>query len=132
MELEQAGTQLLGGLPAPHLVRDIGDEAQLRPLLVLGEDVALFRRGEAALRRKRKLLERDQLRRLHHALPDVAPGLQRARLRRDKTEHDDLVALGQEAQRLEAARAVGIVFEEIAVVIDARQQRFGHRLVTAR
>ncbi|MEG3806076.1 hypothetical protein DBT46_009735, partial [Aerococcus mictus] len=37
MELEQAGTQLLGGLPAPHLVRDIGDEAQLRPLLVLGE-----------------------------------------------------------------------------------------------
>jgi hypothetical protein len=38
-------------LPPPHLVRDIDGELQLGPLLVLGEDVAFFRRSEAALRR---------------------------------------------------------------------------------
>ena len=40
-------------------------------------------------------------------------------LRGDEAEHDDLLALGQEAQRLEAAGALGVVFEEIAVVVDA-------------
>ncbi len=38
------------GLFPPHLVRYLYREPQLRPLLLLGEDVALFRRGEAALR----------------------------------------------------------------------------------
>ncbi len=65
------------------------------------------------------------------ALLDVGARLQPARLRRDEAEHDDLVALRQEAQRLETAGAVGVVFEEVAVVIALRQQAFRHRLVAA-
>ena len=48
----------------------------------------------------------------------------------DEAEHRDL-ALGQEAQRLEAARALGVVFEEIAVDVDLVEQQFGDRLVAA-
>jgi hypothetical protein len=40
-------------------------------------------------------------------------------------------ARGQEPQWLEAARALGIVFEEIAVVIAVRQKVLRHRLVAA-
>ena len=38
-------------LPPPHLVRHVDRELPLGLLLVLGEDVTLLRRGEAALRR---------------------------------------------------------------------------------
>src|SRR5579884_4387969 len=48
----------------PHLLRQLHDHSQLRPLLVLGEDVAFFCRGEAALRRKAELVEGDVFRRL--------------------------------------------------------------------
>ena len=46
----------------------------------------------------------------------------------DQAEHRDL-ALGQEAQRLEAAGALAVVFEEIAVDVDRVEQEFGDRLV---
>ena len=38
------------GLFAPHFVCNVHRKFQLRPLLFFGEDVALLRRGEAALR----------------------------------------------------------------------------------
>ena len=47
-----------GGL-APGLVGHVDDQAQLGPLLVLGERVALDGAGEAALRAEAQLLERD-------------------------------------------------------------------------
>jgi hypothetical protein len=34
-------------------------------------------------------------------------------------------------QRLESARALGVVFEEIAVVVELAEQRLGNRLVAA-
>ena len=43
-----------------------------------------------------------------------------------------LLALRQEAQRLEAAGAIGVVFEEIAVVVAFAEQVLGDRLVAAR
>src|SRR3569623_1160063 len=49
---------------APNHLRHLDDHPQLRPLLVLGERVALLGRGKAALRRQRQLLERRELRRL--------------------------------------------------------------------
>ena len=64
-----------------------------------------------------RTVERGEFRRLVDAPLDVVLLLQRAALRGDEAEHDDLVALRQEPQRLEAAGALGIVFEEIAVVI---------------
>src|SRR5215467_6825024 len=47
---------------APDFLRDLDDQAQLRPLLLLGELVALDRRREAALRREAELVDRDVLR----------------------------------------------------------------------
>ena len=49
----------------------------------------------------------------------------------DEADHHALLALGQEAQRLEPAGALGVVLQEIAVVVDAGEQHLGHRLVAA-
>src|SRR5262249_7398968 len=115
----------------PHLFGQIDDLPPLCPLLVLGEDVAFFRRRKAALRAQGNLLERRELHRLVDAALDVVLLLERAGLRRDQTEHHDLVAPGQEAQRLEAARTLGVVFEEIAVIVRAAEQDLGDRLIAA-
>src|SRR5258705_2601484 len=44
-------------LLSPHLVGNFDREAELGPLLLLGQDVAFLGRGEAALRRDRELVE---------------------------------------------------------------------------
>src|SRR4051794_19361303 len=49
---------------APDLFGDLDDHPQLRPLLLLGQDIAFLGRGEAALRRQRELVERDVFGRL--------------------------------------------------------------------
>ncbi len=51
-------------------------------------------------------------------------------LRRDKAEHHGL-ALGQKAERLEAAGALGVILHEIAVHLDGVEQDVGDRLVAA-
>ena len=56
----------------------------------------------------------------------------RPRLGRDQAEHELLVALGEIAQRLEAAGAVAVVFQEIAVEIGVREQMLGDVVVAAR
>src|SRR3977135_4604502 len=89
---------------APHLFRAIDREFQLRPLLFLGEDVALFGRGEAALRRYRELIERHELARLLQPPLDIVLVLELAGLRGDDADHDNLVAFRQIPQRLEATR----------------------------
>ena len=116
---------------APHLVGDLHDHAELRPLLLLGQHVALLARGKAALRRQAKLIERHEFRRLVDAALDLVLGFQRAGLRGDEAEHH-LLALRHEAQRLEAAGAVAVVLHEIAVHVDGVEQHLGHRLVAAR
>ena len=49
----------------------------------------------------------------------------------DEAEHHHLV-LGHEAQRLEAAGALAVVFHEIAVDLDVVEQDLRDRLVAAR
>src|SRR5262249_585078 len=44
---------------SPHLLGNLHDHPQFGPLFVLGEDVAFFGRGEAALRRQAQLIQRD-------------------------------------------------------------------------
>ena len=56
--------------------------------------------------------------------------LELAELGRHQAE-DDGLALGQEAQRLEVARARVVVLEEVAVDVHLREQRLGDRLVAA-
>ena len=119
----------LHGCP-PYLAGDLDDHAQLRPLLILGQRVAFFRAGEAALRRERELIERREFRGLVDAAQNRIPRFKLAGLRRDQPEYDRL-AFRQEAQRLEAARALRVVLHEVAVHVDRVEQDFGDRLVAA-
>src|SRR6185312_4898513 len=95
----------------PDLFRQLDDHAQLRPLFVGGENVAFLGRSKSALRRERELVERHDPGRLLDALLDVVARLQPPGLGCDDAEHDDLVAFRQEAQRLETAGALAVVFE---------------------
>src|SRR5437016_728928 len=129
---DEAGASLAPReLLPPHLVRHIDRELELSPLLFLGKEVAFLGRGEAALRRYRKLLQGYEFGGFFQPPLDVVFVLKLAEFRGDDPDHHDLVAGRQEAQRLEAAGAVGIIFEEIAVVIGAPQHGFRHRLVAA-
>src|SRR5258708_1415884 len=118
-------------LLTPHLVGDLDRKAQLGPLLVLAKDVALLGGGETALRRYRQLLQRREFRRFLQPPLDMVLLFQFADLRGDDADHPDLVALRQKPQRLESAGPIGIVFEEIAVIIGAREHGLRHRLVAA-
>src|SRR5207237_8950926 len=102
----------------PDLGGDLDDARELRPLLVLGEEVAVVRAREAALRRETKALERHELRRLIDAALETFLRLEGARLGGDEAEHDFL-SLWQEAQRPEAAGALAVVFHEEAVDVRA-------------
>src|SRR5689334_15384426 len=113
----------------PNLVGQFHDHAQLRPLLLFRQHVAFLGGSEAALWRQAKLIEGDVARRLVDAALDLVLLLQRAALRGDEAEHQLLLALGKESQRLEAAGAIGVVFKEIAVDLDRVEQPLGHRLV---
>src|SRR4029078_9932249 len=99
----------------PHLVSELLDHAKLRPLLLLGEDVALLGGGEAALRGETELLQRSELGGLVDPPLDVVLLLERTALGSDEPEHHGLVAFRQKAQRLEAAGAGAVVFEKVAV-----------------
>src|SRR6202012_5534911 len=115
----------------PDFVGDLDREPQFRPLLFLAQDVAFLGGGEAALRRQRELIEGGEFGGLFQTALDVVLFFQLAALGGDDANPHDLVADRQIAQRLEAARAVGIIFEEIAVVVGARQHGLGYRLVAA-
>src|ERR1700704_6139227 len=93
---------------APHLVCDFDNLAELRPLRLLGEDVALLGRRKATLRRERELLQRSESRRFVDAALDVVLLFQRAVFRSDKAENHDLRTGRQESQRLEAAGAIRV------------------------
>src|SRR5262249_14191473 len=121
---------LLWSASSPHLIRQLHDPPQLRPLLVLGQDIAFLARGEAALRGEAELVEIDEFRRLVDAALKRVLLLERAAFGGDEAEHHHL-ALGHEAQRLEAAGAVAVVFHEVGVDVDLVEQDFGHRLVAA-
>src|SRR6516162_8517999 len=116
------------GNSTPNLARDIADHAQLRPLLVLGENIAFLGRGEAALRRETKLIEIGETGGLLDAPFDRVFTFQRAVLGRDQSEHRGAAFL-QARQRLKAAGARGIVFHEIAVHLDAVEQHLLHGVV---
>ena len=92
--------------------------------------VALDRRGEAALRREAELLDVDELRRLVDPPLQLVLRLELAELGGDEAEHDGL-ALRQEAQRLEAARALVVLLQEEAVDLELVEERLGDEVVAA-
>src|SRR5687767_13653036 len=77
-------------LRLPNLFGDRDDPLELRPLLLLGENVALLRRGEAALRRETELIHIGELRSRVDAALQVVLALERAALRRDEAERNAL------------------------------------------
>src|ERR1700761_466614 len=117
---------------SPNLVGELYDHPQLGPLLVLGQNVALFGRGEAALRRQAELVERDVLGRLVDAALDDVLAFELAGLGGDQPEYQLFVPFRKKPQRLEAAGALAIVFEEIAVESGMAEQMFGDEFVAAR
>ncbi len=100
-------------------------------MLVLGQDIALLGRGKAALRRQAELLQRRVFRGCLDPALEIVLALDLAEFRGHQPEHDLLLPLGQEAQRLEAASALGVVFEEIAVDVEVAQEMLGDELVAA-
>src|SRR6185503_8510335 len=71
-------------LLTPDLVGQLDDHPQLRPLLFLGEHVALLGRGETALRRQAELVERNVFRCFIDTALELVLAFQRARLGRDE------------------------------------------------
>src|SRR5579884_2182204 len=59
----------------PHFAGDLTDHAQLRPLFVFRQDVALFRRGKTALRGEAELVEIGEFCRFFDASLDGVLGL---------------------------------------------------------
>ena len=107
----------------PHLVRQFHDHAQLRPLLLLGEHVALLGRGEAALRRQAELIERaylvaSSMRRLMSSFFSSVPLLEVTR-----PSTTILLPFGRKRSGSKPPARVAVVFEEIAVVVQLAEQR---------
>ena len=95
------------------------------------ERVALDGRREAALRREAELLDRREPRRLLDPALQLVLRLELAALRRHEPEHDLLVALRQEAQRLESARALVVPLHEEPVHLELVEQRLGDEVVAS-
>ena len=98
---------------------------------VVGQGVALDRRGEAALAGQAQLVQGDVLRGLVDAALEVVGGFQVRALGGDQAE-DDLLALRDEAEGLEAAGALVVVLQEEPVHVELREQGLGHEVVPAR
>src|SRR5262245_46573833 len=98
-------------LPSPHEPGRLRDTAELHPLILGRHTVTGHRRGEPALRAEREPLEWNHPRGFLDARAQLVDGLDPRLLRRDQPEHHDPV-VGHDAERLEAARALVVVFEQ--------------------
>src|SRR5262249_23991866 len=115
----------------PDLVRKLDDHPQLRPLLFFRQDIAFLGGRKTALRRQAELIECDIFCRFIDAAFDSFFSPQTAALRRDKAQHELLLALREMPQWLEPAGAVAVVFQEIAVQTCLAKQMLGDEFVAA-
>src|SRR6266542_6285739 len=99
---------------APHFLGNLHHQLQLPALVVGGDAVAEMRAREPALRGKAQVLQRHELRRRLDAPLELVLGLELRLLGADEAQHH-LLPLRHEAQRLEAARALGVVLEKESV-----------------
>ena len=114
----------------PHLPRRLGDQFELALLVVGAEQIADDVGGEAALRADRKLIERNELRRLVDPALEPVHRFHLRHLGADQAEHHDL-AFRHEAQRLKTAGARSVVFQQKAVVRQFVEQPLGNGVVAA-
>src|SRR5579884_2693912 len=116
---------------APDLGGDLDDQLELGLLLVDREVVALLGGGEAALPRDPELVDVDVARGLLDPALEQVLVLELGLLGGDEPEDHPLVALGQEAQRLERAGALVVELQEVAVDAELAEQRLGDEVVAA-
>src|SRR5260370_337112 len=102
-----------------------------RHRFLLGGGVAVVGGGGTALGREAGLVEIGVSGGLVDAPLERILGLELPSLRRHQAEHDRL-ALAHAPQRLERAGALGVVFHEITVRLDAIEQGLGDLVVAAR
>lgn len=123
---------LHGQVLTPQLLGNLNLEADLGPLLLHGEVVALHGAAETALVRQAELVE--SLGAVRRGLFDTADNLllviQLGRLAAHDTQHHHL-ALGQMPQRAEIAGPRIVILEEIHIDIELLEKRLGHGLVAA-
>src|SRR5437867_5717219 len=119
-----------GVLGAPDLARHFQGQAELTALVVDRDLVAVVRAREAALRAQAEVLERHVLGGGLDAALEIVLGLERRHLGADQAEHD-LLSLGHEPERLEAARAVRIVLNEQPLPAHPPDDRLGGGIVAA-
>src|SRR4029077_10831420 len=93
--------------------------------LLLGEVVAVVGAGESALRADAEVLERHELGRLLDPPFQLILGLELRDLGAHQAEHH-LLPLGDVAQRLEAAGALGVELEEKPTSRELRKPGPGH------
>ena len=96
----------------------------------LGKRIAFLGRSEAALRRQTELFEIGELRRFLDPALDCVLAFQLAGFGRHQAKHRETAFL-QPFQRLKAAGTGGVIFHKVAVHLDAVEQNFLHRIVTA-
>src|SRR5215467_1715068 len=114
----------------PDRLRGIGHELELCPLVGFRHRIAGNGRRKAALRADRELCERDILRGFLHAALEHLARFERGSLAADEAQDHALVL--DEAQRLEVAGALGVVFEQEMGHPGAAEEALGNRFVAAR
>src|SRR5581483_7113826 len=116
---------------SPYWTSYVGHQLQLAALVVPIEQIAGRHGGKPALRAKRQALERNEPGGFVDAAGELVRILQLWRLGGDEAEHHHLRGR-QEAQRLESARARGIVvLEQEAIDLEAGEQLLGDGIVAA-
>src|SRR5579875_533586 len=118
------------GTLAPDLPRGLHDKAQLGPLVVLGQQIALHRGGKAALRAERQAVQGHVPRRLLDPGQQGALRLELRALAAHEPEHDGGPAR-DEPERRERSRSLVIVLEEKPVDLQAAEQLLRDRIVAA-
>src|SRR5262245_47213047 len=98
----------------PHFARGLGHQPQLRFLISFGQQIALHRRREPALRAYREPLQRHKSGSFLDAALQLALAFGFGLLRADQSEHYGAV-FRHLGQRFETARALVIEFEQEAV-----------------
>ena len=99
---------------APDFAGDIGHQLEFRPLLILGQHVALHRRRKSALRTDGQLLQRKLLSSFVDAPEKIVFLLQLRPFRAHEPKHHGL-SLRHQAQWLEIARSLIVIFQKESV-----------------
>src|SRR5690606_24194656 len=115
---------------SPDLLGGLHDQRQLGHLLIVGQLVALHRRGEPALWREAELAQRHVPGRLLDPALELVLGLQLTGLGGHQAEHH-LLARRHEPQRGEASRPLRVVLQEEPVHRELGEERLGHEVVPA-